>query len=227
MILFWVMSSLLKRVRCLRKPNLRKLNHLVTLAGAALVFGWLPPDAARASLFAAGALLFAVVILSCVLRRRPVGRLLYGVHAREAVLPQSEMHVWLTWLLAIYGIGLVDVVFRNIAVTRTAILLLAVADAAGEFVGLRYGRRFYPAPDILYGTRHRRSLEGSTAVFLAGLGVMLTCVGTTPGAMLTSFAVAAAVCVCEAVSPRDCDNFTVPVLAGIMLTLCQYWELWA
>jgi phytol kinase len=219
-VLVWTAAGALKRSGRLRAGDARKLNHVCALAGGALWFGWLAPDVARASFFVAGAMLFALLLLACGLRRLPPFAVVFHGYARETDAPHEGRHVWISWLVTMYGLGLVDVLFADMAVTRTAALLLGVADGIAEPVGSRFGRHRYVVPDLLFGARHTRSLEGSLAVFGASLAVLL-CIGAGTGIMggAGDLLVALGVTLCEAVSPHGLDNFTIPLTSGTLLCL--------
>ena len=67
-----------------------------------------------------------------------------------------------------------------------------------------------------------RSLEGSLAVAVGAFAVLVAAEGLAGGTfVLASAAVALAVALVEAVSPRGLDNFTVPLVAAVGLTLAR------
>jgi dolichol kinase len=217
-VIVWWVAGRLKRAGRLRSGDARKVNHVCALAGGAVWFGWLPADVARGSFLAAGLVLFALLGVVCGLRGRAPFALLFQGHARESDAPYEDTHVWASWLLAVYGLALADLLF-GMTVMRTAALLLGVGDAAGEPVGARLGRLRYPVPAPWGGGRRVRTLEGSAAVFAGSLVVALSCSwdgapATLAGRLAAAAAVALTVALVEAVSPHGADNFTIPVAAG-------------
>lgn len=118
-------------------------------------------------------------------------------------------------LYAYVRVSLVDILFVDWNLTMNAMLVLGLADAAGEVVGTRWGRRKFAVRDLFFGSTHHRSWEGSIAVLLTTIMVLFVR-GIDP---LHAIACAAAVALTEAWSPRSCDNFTVPLTCGCCLGL--------
>jgi len=224
----WWLAGRLQRGGWLQPGDARKINHLFGLAGGALWFGWLPADVAEGSWLAGGLLLFVLLAVVCGCRGQVLFATLFAGHGREGDAPLQGTYVWTSWLLAVYGLSLTDLLF-GMTVTRTAALLLAVGDGVGEPVGVRLGRHPYYVPVPWPGGRHRRTVEGSVAVFAASLAVALCCfwdgcVGSLFVVRLgAAAAVGLAVSVVEAVSPRGTDNFTVPVAGGALVGLLAAW----
>jgi dolichol kinase len=222
-LVVWVAAGYLKRGGWLRAGDARKLNHVGALAGGAFCFGWLPPNQGRVSFFVAGMILFACLLLACNLRRWPFVATIFHGYARERDVPNAASQAWLPWLAAFYGLGLVDALFADWTITRTAALLLGLADGVAEPVGSRLGRHRFAVLDPLFGGQRSRSLEGSVAVFLTSLAVVLCCANAPWSVSLLEAAslVALGVACCEAVTPYGLDNFTIPVAAGILLRLLE------
>lgn len=91
-----------------------------------------------------------------------------------------------------------------------AIYTLAIADPAAAIIGIRYGKRKL-GPE--------RSLEGSTAFFVATLAVASTVFATaTDATPLTiagaAFSIALIAAICELVPLRIDDNLTIPLFVG-------------
>jgi dolichol kinase len=221
MLAVWVVAGYCKRRGSLRAGDARKLNHVVALVGGAFCFGWLSPNQGRVSFFLAGLILLACLLLACRLRRRPIADVIFAGYAREPEAPGAAAQVWLPWLAGFYGLGLVDALFADWTITRTAALILGLADGIAEPVGSRYGKHRFAVMDPLFGGRRTRSLEGSLAVFLTSLTVMLISANAggslalLAGAALSSLGVAC----CEALTPHGLDNFTIPVATGALLFL--------
>jgi phytol kinase len=96
-------------------------------------------------------------------------------------------------------------------------LVCGWGDALGEPVGTRWGKHRYRVPSLA-GVPATRSLEGSSAVFLAGamaafLGLALA--GVAPiTAALVALAAGLTGAVVEAFSTHGLDNLTVQVAAA-------------
>jgi phytol kinase len=225
-VLAWWVAGRLKRAGWLRSGDARKINHVSALAGGAVCFGWLPPEVASGSFLTAGLLLFVLLGIVCVLRGRPRFALLFHGHVRASDAPHESTHVWASWLLAVYGLTLANLLF-GMVVTRTAALLLGVGDGLGEPVGVRFGRHRYAVPGLGSGGRSWRSVEGSAAVFGSSLVVVLCCfwdgsATTLAIRLLGATTVAMAVAIVEAVSPHGVDNFTIPVVGGSVVWLVTH-----
>lgn len=108
--------------------------------------------------------------------------------------------------LAVYGVSLVDILFVDWNLTLNAMLVLGLADAAGEVFGTRWGRRKFAVRDLYFGSTHHRSWEGSIAVLLTTIMVLFVR-GIDP---LHAIDCAAAVALTSLV-PRSFDNFTIPL----------------
>ena len=98
----------------------------------------------------------------------------------------------------------------------TAMLLLAISDAVAALVGenLRAPRIYHIGPD-------KKSVEGSTAMFLSSLVIVAAALALTgrPAGEVLWFAalVAFFATVCEAISYQGSDNLTVPLGAALVL----------
>jgi phytol kinase len=228
-LLLWWVAGRLKWAGRLRPGDARKLNHVCALVGGALWFGWLPSDAAAGSFLAAGGVLFVLLAIVCGLRARAPFALLFHGHGRATDTPYEGLHVWSSWLLAIYGLALAHLLF-GMAATRAAALLLGVGDGLGELVGARFGRHRYRVPALGPAAGGWRTLEGSAAVFAGSLAAVLCCywdgsATTLPARLMAAATAALAVTVVEAVSPHGADNFTIPVVGGSAVWLLTRWDL--
>jgi phytol kinase len=215
--LLWVVTGRLRERGVGRDGDIRKVNHVAAFTGGALVFGWLAEPTARASLYAVGLELLLLVAAVCRFRARPPFRQAFAANTRAADAPHEAFHFWSSWLISLLALAAIDLAFGQMAVTRTAALVVGVADGLGEPVGRRFGRHRYrvPAPA---GRPAVRSVEGSLAVLSGALAVLLA--ATSPGRagvegwLLAAAGIAVAVTVVEAVSPRGTDNGTVPLAAA-------------
>ncbi|MCO6454673.1 MAG: hypothetical protein J5I93_05160 [Pirellulaceae bacterium] len=216
----WWIAGYLKRRHVLATGDARKLNHIVTLVGGALWFGWLPEQQARASMLLAAALLFALLVASGWFPGwGPLANVYLG-YARESDGRQQRFHVWSAWLLGVYGLALIDGLCRDMVITRTAALILGIGDGLAEPVGRRFGRLKYPAPRLPGALPNWRTVEGSLTVFVGTW--LVTCLAF--GVQLPwgdlfwlSTCVAVLTVLAESLSPHGTDNFTIPVVAGLTI----------
>ncbi len=161
----WEFAGRLKLAGRCRSGDARKLNHVTALAGGAIIFGWAPEPVARASCYAGMAVAFALLLVMCAYHERPIFRTMFAGYARESDVPHEAFHVWFSWLVSIIGLVIIDQAFHDMTVTRTAGLVLGLADGVAEPVGVRWGRRKYRVPSLTGGAEMYRSVEGSAAVF--------------------------------------------------------------
>ncbi len=214
-VLVWESAGRLKLAGLVGTGDARKLNHVTALVGGALVFGWASDGVARPSCYAGMGVAFALLVLVCGFRDRPLCRTMFKGYARESDAPHEGFHVWFSWLVSIVGLVAIDLAFWDMAVTRTAALVLGVADGIAEPIGLRWGRLKYRVPSVVRGRPSVRSLEGSSAVFASTLVVILGTHGTA--AVGLALVLAAAVTAAEAGSPHGLDNLTIPLTTGGIL----------
>ena len=218
----WLVTGALKVAGRLPCDLARKANHILALAGGALWLGWLPPDAARASVFAACGLLLALVLLVCWFRDRPVIRLAFAANTREADAPHQGFYFWGSWLVSVVGLGGVELVWGDIVVTRTAALVVGIADGVAEPIGRRLGRHQYRVVSLFRGKPAVRSIEGSATVLATSFLTLAACFALGAGERLPEvlagcLTVAAAVTLVEAVSPSGLDNLTIPLVTAVLL----------
>ncbi len=213
----WLVTGRLRLADWLRSGDSRKINHVVVLAGGACWFGWDEPNAARVGSLTAGLLLLLLVGLTCWLRRRPPFSWAFAGNTRPSDAPHEALFFWSSWLAAFVALFVIQVVVWDNRVTRLAALVLGIGDGLGEPIGSRWGRMRYPVPG-----GGSRSLEGSLAVAIGAFAVLVAAEGLSGGMfVLASAAVALAVALVEAVSPRGLDNFTVPLAAATGLMLAR------
>jgi phytol kinase len=211
------LAGRLKLAGRVRPGDARKLNHVTALAGGAVVFGWLPEPIARASCYTGMAVAFGLLLVMCTLHERTIFRTMFAGYARESDAPHGAFHVWFSWLVSIVGLVAIDRAFGDMAVTRTAALVLGLADGVAEPVGVRWGRHKYRVPSLTDGAAVYRSVEGSAAVFATTFLVML--VTRSPASVGLSLLVAAVVTAAEAVSPHGLDNLSIPLAVGGVLVV--------
>jgi phytol kinase len=211
----WEVAGRLKRAGRIREGDSRKLNHITCLTAGAVLFGWLPEAVARPSCYVGMGVPFCLLLLVCAFRDRWAVRNMFYGYARASDAPHEAFHVWFSWLVSIAGLVGIDQVFGDMTITRTACLVLGLADGVAEPVGVRWGRNKYRVPAVTGGAPAHRSVEGSAAVFVTTFAVVFwTWAPATAGLALV---VAAVVTVVEAFSPHGLDNLSIPVAVGGIL----------
>lgn len=216
-VLIWELAGRLKLAGLVRTGDARKLNHVTALVGGSLIFGWAPNETARLSCYAGMAIAFLLLVLVCVFHDHRLCHGMFRGYARESDAPHEGFHVWFSWLVSIVGLLCIDLVFWDMTITRTAGLVLGVADGLAEPIGVRWGAMKYRVPSLVGGKSSVRSLEGSSAVFTTTLVVILGTQGMT--AVGLALTVALAVTIVEAVSPHGLDNLTIPLTTGGILAV--------
>ena len=210
----WLATGALKAAGRMPCDVARKVNHVLALAGGALWFGWLPEREAWASGVAAAAVLVGLAVVVCAFRQRFPFRYAFQANTRRSDAPHEAFYFWSSWAITAGGLAGIHLAFEDLAVTRTAALLVGVGDGVAEPVGRRLGRHTYRVPSPA-GGRAVRSVEGSVSVFLGCLAVLLACFG--PGVLLAAVALSLVLTAVEAVSPHGLDNLTIPVVAACCL----------
>lgn len=218
-VVVWQVAGRLKQGGRVLAGDARKLNHVAALCGGAVMFGWLPEPVARASCYAGMAVAFGLLLVMCSCRDRPLFRTMFAGYARESDAPYEAFHVWYSWFVSIVGLVVLDQCFRDMTITRTSALVLGLADGVAEPVGVRWGRHRYRVPSLTGSRPVFRSWEGSAAVFLATVLVLVTARDAAPAAVV--LLTAAVVTVVEAVSPHGLDNLTISLSVGVVLSLTE------
>jgi dolichol kinase len=218
----WVVTGRLRRRGWLRQGDGRKISHIVVLVGGAFCFGWLPEREAVAQSAAAGIALMSLVGLVCLFRRRPVFADAFLGNTRESDARHEATFFWSSWLAGMLALLATQLVLGDVAVTRTAALLVGIADGIAEPVGRRIGRHRYPVPSLVRGRPCSRSIEGSAAVLLASFAVVVGCYwsghASAPAPLLASAAVVSVILsVVEAISPHGLDDVTILFGSALIL----------
>jgi phytol kinase len=196
------------RVRCdVATPYTRKIFHFLTISMTMvtqLVWGL------------GGVVVFAAVIAMFVLFAvaRGSGFGFYEALARPSDAPHRTFFIIVPLATTALGGMLVNVLFP--AWAHVGYMVVAWGDAVGEPVGTRWGRHRYRVPSLA-GVAATRSLEGSTAVLLAGAAAAMVALLATgiplPQALGAGAAIGSAAAVVEAISNHGLDNLTLQ-LAG-------------
>jgi phytol kinase len=147
------------------------------------------------------------------------GHPLYEAIAREKDAPRRAYYVMAPYFATLIG-GLASAILFP-ATAVFGFLVAGLGDAVGEPVGTWLGRHTYRVP-AFWGVPSTRSIEGSTAVFLAclaAIGAGLALGHRAPLSPQRALAVPLLAAVCaliEAVSPHGWDNATLQIVASCL-----------
>lgn len=196
------------RQRGMRVPYTRKIFHfaIFTSATAVQLIWGLP-----------GVTVFGVVVSALVLAAvlRGDGHPLYRALARPTDEPHPHRFILIPLLTTAVGGGIANLLFPGYA--YIGYLVCGWGDAVGEPVGTRWGRRRYRVPSMA-GVPAVRSIEGSSAVLVAGtlaaLAGLLATGRALPDALGMALAAGLAGALVEAISTHGFDNLTVQVAAS-------------
>ncbi|UCF08121.1 MAG: hypothetical protein JSW28_00030, partial [Thermoplasmata archaeon] len=196
-------SGYLKMDRVIKTNYTRKLFHFTIFSTAGclgLLFGF-----TGTIVFGSCAGFFILLILYL-----GDGNILYEGMAREQDAPHRSFYIIVPFLATAVA-GVTDnLLFGHVALV--GYLVAGWGDAAGEPIGVRFGRHKYRVPSrkkvICY-----RSIEGSLAVFsvstLASYIVLFQALGYSPlVSIVGAIAAGLATAFVEAFSPHGVDNFT-------------------
>lgn len=165
----------------------------------------------------------SVVIAYALLRGS--GHVMYEAIARETDAPRRTYYIVIPYFATLIGGLLSNILFPATAVF--GYLVTGLGDAVAEPVGTRFGKHKYRVP-AAGGVKAIRSVEGSSAVFMASALALTACFAFSPqfdlsgGALLVILLVAFVSTAVEAVTPHGWDNATlqvVPALLGAVLNV--------
>jgi dolichol kinase len=220
-VALWIGTGILKKYHFLQEAHSRKINHMFVFIGGALVFGWTPEEVARINLYVICLSILLLVFIVCQFQDSFPFRYAYLANTRDSDAPHSSFFFWFSWLISILGLAIVDLFFSQIAVTRTAVLIVGLGDGCAELIGRHWGRRFYRI--FSWGQiSSLRSLEGSLACWSVTLIVMLCCCKPTLGLsswIISALLMSTIITLVEAISPRNCDNFFLLVSSSALVNL--------
>jgi phytol kinase len=145
------------------------------------------------------------------------GNILWEGIAREEDHPHRSLYIVLPLISTASGGILGQLLFGQFAMI--GYFIVGLEDAAGEPVGVRFGRHRYTVPTIS-GKKFTRSLEGSSAVFLvtsvtAALLLFYGMSLSVHTSLFGALVIGISACLVEAVSPHGFDNFTVQFVSLI------------
>lgn len=164
---------------------------------------------------------WAVTILLGLAIYKGDGFVLYEALARETDAPQRTHYILFSYIATFCGGILSNLLFGHFAMLGYAIT--GLADAVAEPVGTRFGRHHYKVFTFNRQPAYR-SLEGSTAVFIATVFVAAIVIRSVfisafswPLILLIAFCCT----ITEALSPRGFDNFFLQMTATLLLYLIR------
>ena len=226
-ISLWIITGILKEKQILCESDSRKINHIAVFVGGALAFGWLPELTARVNLYIVSTIILTLVILTCRYKDTNPFSYIYSANARASDSPNTTFFFWSSWCLSIAALATIDLLFTDMTVTRTALLIVGIADGIAEPIGKRFGKHCYAvfsfSPFSLnnkpsFRSNSFRSVEGSFAVWITTLLVILFSAHALSfwHQSLAAIAIASVITLVEALSPRGCDNFSILLTAAIL-----------
>ena len=208
-------AAYLKKEMGWRTGYTRKVFHFLIFISVALL-QWLW-GTSTVCLF--GGMTSCVVFLAILLGP---GHALYEAIAREKDAPHRTHYIIVPYFATLIGGIAGNILFGPVAIT--GYLVTGLGDAAGEPVGVRFGKHRYRVPSLT-SVQAFRTWEGSAAVFIASLAAFAAGVALSPQLQfgLSSIwilpAVAAASALLEAVSPHGWDNLTLQVVPSMLAFL--------
>ena len=211
-----LLAGWLKLKKGVKTNYSRKVFHLLNFTYAAVIY----VIGGTVAVLIFGGLGIGAMIIAMFLKD---GNILLEGLAREQDAPHRKLYVIVPFIATAVA-GVLD----NILMPRFAVVGYLVSgwgDAAGEPVGVRWGRHRYKVR-ALWGVACTRSLEGSAGVFAvswagAFVALLIARVAWLP-AIPISLAAAAAAALVEAVSSHGLDNLTVQMTAAAVAFGCVW-----
>lgn len=205
-----LVGELLWRKKIMKGENARKFVHILAAAYAAF---W-PYFVERPYI-----LLLSLVFVAALIAIKKL-------HIFNSI--QGVKRATYGEVLFALSIGLSAVLIRDNAIYTIALLHLALADGLAAIVGIGMAKR---AKNFIFNGC-RKSIAGSTTFLLVSLGLNLFYwfvifgydfpnfnLALSPG--LYSLLSAITLTLTEIISPNGSDNFTIPIVSGLLLWLPQ------
>ena len=188
----------------------RKVFHIFVFT-AAFAIGVLAP-VHRVAAYGAGSGVFIIMISAWP--GHPWLASMYGALAREQDEPHRTYHLLAPFVATAFGGIATGMLFPGFY--QAGYLVAGLGDAAGEPIGVRFGKHKYRVP-TLSSVKCFRSLEGSGAVLLASfIATALALYGlhyTTTEVLAGAIGAAIFAALTEALSPHGWDNLTTQLAA--------------
>lgn len=208
----WLVGYLKAR-RDVRTAYTRKIFHFLIFTAVSVVhMKWHLPGVTVFGIVSTLIVVYAV--------HRGDGFAFYEALARPADAPHRTLFIIIPLVTTALGGIATNSFFATYAFV--GYLVCGWGDAVGEPVGSRWGRHQYSVPSLA-GVKAKRSLEGSTAVFVSGsIAAIIGLFGAgllAPSAIFVGVACGAAGALVEAVSTHGLDNFTTQVAGAAVASM--------
>ena len=215
-----LLAGWLKLKKGVKTNYTRKVFHILNFTYAAAIYVIGGSGRGTVAVLIFGGLGIGAMLIAMFLKD---GNILLEGLAREQDAPHRKLYVIVPFIATAVA-GVLD----NILMPRFAVVGYLVSgwgDAAGEPVGVRWGRHRYKVR-ALWGVECTRSLEGSAGVFVvswAGAFIALL-IAQVPWlwAVPISLLAAGAAALVEAVSSHGLDNLTVQMTAAAVAYGCAW-----
>ncbi|MAE61733.1 MAG: hypothetical protein CMJ49_10310, partial [Planctomycetaceae bacterium] len=163
-------------------------------------------------------LMTSVVVFSAVVHGR--GHVMYEAIARENDEPHRTWYIIAPYLATLIGGVLANIWFGPAALA--GYLVVGIADAVAEPIGVRFGRHRYRVWTLSRTVSHR-SVEGSAAVFVAsalavtGAGALSAEIALGASAIVMVPLIALACAGVESISPHGWDNASMQIVPALLV----------
>jgi len=205
------LSSILKSRFNLKTNYSRKIFHFTIFTTAFIMAIIFPIH--RIAAFGAGAGGFIILLIFS--KNKSYLKDIYNALAREQDEPNRSYYLIIPFIATALGGLATGVLFP--VLYPVGYLVAGWGDAAGEPVGVRFGKHKYKVPTFS-STKCTRSIEGSIGVFsvsyIAAL-IVLFFLGYAANSFILAFGAAVLTTIVEAVSPHGWDNFTTQIAGCI------------
>jgi phytol kinase len=204
------LAGILKLKGHLKTNYTRKIFHFIifTAAGVIGIFSGLQGVIVFGSV--AGVFIMLIINLG-------IGNIFYEGLAREQDTPHRSFYLIVPFVATAAG-GLLN----NLVIGQFAIVGYLVAgwgDAAGEPVGVRFGKHKYKVPTVARVVCYR-TYEGSLAIFIVStIAISIVMILTIKTAIVPAICIGIIAglitCIVEAISPHGIDNFTTQFFSAM------------
>ena len=207
-----IFSGYLKFKYQLQTGISRKIFHFITFFSVSIIqFNWGLP-----LMCLYGACCCFIVIYSTF---KGSGFIMYEAMAREKDAPKRTLFILIPLIATFLGGVSSNILFPSIAFC--GYLIAGIGDAVGELIGTPFGKHKY-APLSKLGIHNKKSYEGSFAVFVFSLIVLLLVLPQIqstpfPQMIMLSLMIAFLATLVEAYSPPACDNFLMQVVPNCLI----------
>jgi len=210
-------AAYLKTGKGFKTGYTRKVYHFLIFISAAII---------NQILGFSGVCMFGIIV-SCfifwaLIKRKTSG--LYLALARESDHPNSTLYIIIPYLSTLLGGILINFYFPNIVIL--GYLICGIADASGEVIGTKYGKRFYEVKLFNFHTSYK-SIEGSSSILTISFVIysVYAIITFQYLSLLMIFHILLAsviVTVAEIITPKGFDNLTIQVISVLTyLTIIQ------